>query len=367
MSQFSGLTMPVFSAFGWAGQETAVKYAMSQLELFISRLHAALPQELQGLMPHFGVDAESQIVYIASGAQLEPEPYLTFQARPLSFEMTLHITDEMYVGKMLSVAERQFDSWYTAVKQLGESWHLRIQQMEVIEGGHPSHYQDLYKGPVIELEREAANEITNRAIYLHGEEKWVTPIYFSLRLHSELVAAMGLGVIPTIRDHVMQLMPLLQFVHVLRKSSASGRTPKAAKTRAPRPAAAPIPAPITRTVTTEAGGEGKGQREQLFHFVSELKPLHLRKGFVNLLPQHWPYFAISTRTETRPIVVRYGSKRDEESSAWHLMPDDQTRIVLGPTSKVWLEDNFVANDMVDVTAYRLGENGVEVVLQAPES
>ena len=31
-NQFNGLTMPVFTAFGWAGEETAIQFALSQLD-----------------------------------------------------------------------------------------------------------------------------------------------------------------------------------------------------------------------------------------------------------------------------------------------------------------------------------------------
>ena len=370
MSQFSGLTMPVFSAFGWAGQEAAVKYALSQLELFVNRLHVALPQELQSIFPFFGVDNDSQTTYMASSHAMEPEPFVTFHARPLSFEMTLHITDEMYIGKILSVAERQFDSWYAAVQQLGEDWHVRIQQMEVVEGSHPSHYQDLYKGEVAEFERDAAAEIINRAIYLHGEEKWITPMYFTLRLHSEAVAALGPAVVPAYREHMAQLWPLLQFIHTPRKGASQTRAPKTAKTRAPRAQAAPLMQPSARATSTDkttAAASDGSSGEFLFHYTSELKPLHLRKGFVNLQPQHWPYFAVSTRTETRKVAVRFANKRDEESSVWHLVPDEQTRIVLGPTAKIWLESTFGANDSIEVTAYRVKDNDVELALTPVEA
>ncbi len=365
MSQFSGLTMPVFSAFGWAGQETAVKFALSQLELFVNRLHVALPQELQSIFPFFGVDNDSQTTYMASSHAMEPEPFVTFHARPLNFEMTLHITDEMYIGKLLSVAERQFDSWYAAVQQLGEDWHIRIQQMEVIEGAHPSHYQDLYKGPVTEFERDAAAEIVNRAIYLHGEEKWITPMYFTLRLHSEIVAAMGPAVIPTYREYMSQLWPLLQFIHTPRKGAGQTRAPKTAKARTPRTQTTPLMQPSLKPGSVDKAVASDGTSgELLFHYTSELKPLHLRKGFINLQPQHWPHFAVSTRTETRKVTVRFANKRDEESSVWHLVPDEQTRVVLGPTAKVWLENNFGPNDTIEVTAYKVKDTDIELSLTA---
>lgn len=365
MSQFTGLPMPVFSAFGWAGQEAAVKYALTQLELFVNRLHIALPQELQSMMPYFGVDTDSQAVYIGGSHKLEPEPYLTFQARPLSFEMTLHITDEMYIGKMLSVAERQFDSWYSAVQQLGEDWQLRMQQMEVPEEGLPSHYQDLYKGPVQEFSRETAQEVVSRAVYLHGEEKWITPLYFTFRLHSDLVSGMGPAVVPGYRDRILQLLPLLQFIHTPRKAAAASRTPKTPKTRAPRTQVIPAPVASPRPFSSTSTTDGVS-REEMFQFVAELKPLHLRKGFVNLEPRHWAYFTTGSRMETRPVTVRYGSKKDDESSVWHLMPDDQTRIVLGPTAQAWLEETFDASDNVIVTAYRVNNDKIEITLKQVE-
>lgn len=363
MSQFTGLMMPVFSAFGWAGQEAAVKYALSQLELFVGRLHAALPQEFQSMFPHFGVEQDSQMVYISSDHKLESEPYFTFQARPLSFEMTFHMTDEMYIGKMLSVAERQFDSWYTAVRQLGDDWTIRIQQMEVPEGGTPSHYQDLYKGPVNDLNRDTANEIVNRAVYLHSEEKWITPLYFTLRLHSETVAAMGPAVIPTYREYISRLLPLLQFVYVPRKSAGQGRAAKTPKTRTPKAPTAPLTPPVVPFMSEASSSTaGEGNRSELFRFTSELKPLHIRKGFVNLQPRHWHYFAVGTRMETRPVIVRYGSKRDTESAVWHLLPDDQTRIVLGPPVQSWLEENFAPDDAIEVVAHRLNDDKIEITL-----
>ena len=45
---FTGLTMPVFTAFGWAGQETAINYALDQLEQFIHLLHNNLSRQAKG-------------------------------------------------------------------------------------------------------------------------------------------------------------------------------------------------------------------------------------------------------------------------------------------------------------------------------
>ena len=100
----------------------------------------------------------------------------------------------------------------------------------------------------------------------------------------------------------------------------------------------------------------------MFRFVAELKPLHIRKGFVNLQPRHWQYFAVGTRMETRPVTVRYNNKRDGESAVWHLSADDQTRIVLSPPVQRWLQDNFVPEDTIEVVVYRLTDNKIEIAL-----
>jgi len=50
-NQFTGLPMPVFTAFGWAGEETAIKFALEQLELFIQQLHAGLSKGAREMKP----------------------------------------------------------------------------------------------------------------------------------------------------------------------------------------------------------------------------------------------------------------------------------------------------------------------------
>ena len=58
--EFTGLSMPVFTAFGWAGEETAINFALSQLELFIRELHNNLPRSVQEKLPAAGINRESQ-------------------------------------------------------------------------------------------------------------------------------------------------------------------------------------------------------------------------------------------------------------------------------------------------------------------
>ena len=84
---FNGLTMPVFTAFGWSGEENAIKFALSQLELFINSLHASLPREAQSTFPYWGVDHQSQIAYISAEEEPAEGLYISLAARPLNLEM----------------------------------------------------------------------------------------------------------------------------------------------------------------------------------------------------------------------------------------------------------------------------------------
>ncbi len=59
-NEFSGLTMPVFSAFGWAGEETALKYALAQLQQFIDALYLRLSPEIRNDFSTRGLSQENQ-------------------------------------------------------------------------------------------------------------------------------------------------------------------------------------------------------------------------------------------------------------------------------------------------------------------
>ena len=62
--EFTGLGMPVFMAFGWAGEEAALKYALSQLELFATEVQRGLPQSMQEELPFVGLSEELQSSYL---------------------------------------------------------------------------------------------------------------------------------------------------------------------------------------------------------------------------------------------------------------------------------------------------------------
>ena len=77
-TEFSGLTMPVFTAFGWAGEEAAINYALSQLDGFARALHEALAENITAYMPFFGLDKGNQVSYIAVERDHESGPFFSF-------------------------------------------------------------------------------------------------------------------------------------------------------------------------------------------------------------------------------------------------------------------------------------------------
>jgi hypothetical protein len=351
---FSGLTMPVFTAFGWAGEEAAINYALSQLDVFIGSLHGSLPRDAQALLPAHGLDKGSQSVYLATGDNPANSAYIAYYARPMSLEIALTITDKRLLSKALKAAETEPEAWRQLVTDLGPEWALRIQQMEVDEDdGSTSHYQDIYKDSVEKLDEDTAVRITSRAAFLNSEPKWVTPLYFSRRMESEQAAAMGTSIVKVMSDDVVALVPLIRFMTGQAKQKIKSRPARAAAMKA-RPKEAPV-VHVPNVLP-----------ENQFTYVSELMPLHLRKGFINLTPQHWPFFELSARTETRPVVVHFDGRYDRNSAVWRLVPDDQARIMLGPQVREWLEDHFNANDRILVTATKLENQEIQVTLQPTE-
>ena len=346
--QFMGLTMPVFTAFGWAGEEQALKYALSQLEQFINALHAALPRRMQTHLPFFGLNPDSQIAYLASSQDPEADVYVAFIARPLSLEMQLSITDQMALGKALRAADGDPERWLKLLQALPGEWTLHIKQMEVDpESGERSSYQDLFKDTVDELDQEAVQSLTSRASFLNGEPQWVMPLFLSRRFQAEQVATMGTEIVRVMAERVTELETLFEF---MTGRDARPKTVKAKKTkaaRAPRKAETLDP-------------------DKQFIYVTKLKPLHIRRGFVNLTPQHWEFFADTARATTREITVTFEDNVDKNSSVWRLSSNDLARIVLSEAVQGWLEDNFDPDDRVQVTATKTESDEIEVVLEPVE-
>ena len=341
---FVGLTMPVFTAFGWAGEEQALNFALSQLEDFISRLHAALPRRLQTHLPFFGLNRESQIVYLAANQEPEKDVYIGFITRPMSLELQLAANDEMAVGKALKAANADPERWRQLLGDLGEEWTLHIKQMQVDEdSGERASYQDLYKDSVANLDAETAEKLSSRAYFLHGEPQWITPFYVSHRYPAEQIATMGIDIIGVMVDQLRELLPLLEFL--------TGKT------------TAPPKKTRKKTVKKAATRVEDIDPETQFVYVTRLKPLHIRRGFVNLTPAHWPFFARTARSTTRAITVGYDDHVDKNSSVWRLSSNDMARIVLSDAVRFWLEDTFEPDDKVQVTATKLDDDEIEVVLE----
>lgn len=353
IKQFNGLTMSVFTAFGWAGEETAIKYALEQMELFINALHAKLSPAVQNRLEHVGVSPSTQTVYLAASPEAESDIHIAFYARPMSLELQLGITDKKALAKGFKEAKKQPALAHRLITELGADWSLRVQQMEIDEEtGEASHYQDLYKDLVVNLDEETAAGVFDKAAYLNGEDKWLTPVYLSRRFPSEQAANMGRAIIDVMSEHVTSLMPILSFLTGRKASKESARKKASARQKAKAAVAEPVIQ------------DSEIDPEEGFTYVAVLKPLHLRRGFVNLTSKHWPFFAVNSRTETRPVTVYYDGIYDKDSAVWRLLPNDQARLVLSPTVHQWLEDHFEANDRVQVTAKKLDGQEIQISLKA---
>ncbi len=352
---FTGLPMPVFTAFGWAGEETAINYALSQLEAFIQELHPALSHATKDKLPFFGLSRENQAVYLASDTDVENSVHISFLARPTSLEMQLSIRDEKTLAKGLKLAEKEPMLCHRLITELGPDWSLRVQQMQVDEEtGEAVHHQDLFKDSVTNLDQETAVAIMSKAAYLNDHDQWTTPIFLSRRYPSEQIAAMNQAVIQVLSEHIEAMMPVVNFL--------TGQT-KTKKSRAKsKPKAAPKIKQVEEALAEETQtlidlGEG-------FVYTTQLRPLHIRRGFINLTPEHWPFFSINSRTVTRPVTIYYNGIYDKESAVWRLVPNDQARVVLSPAVHAWLEDEFEDNDKIQVIATKLGEDEIQVSLKA---
>ncbi len=356
--EFAGLPMPVFSAFGWAGEETALKFALAQLQLFIDTLYLRLPADIRDEFPSRGLSQETQNVYLATGDTFDKEAFIAFNARPMSLEVQLGIVGKTLLSKGLAAVNKDPAAAHHILTQLDPNWTLRVQQMQVdTETGENAHHLDLYKDSINNLTEEQAREIFGRAAYLNEEDKWVTPVYLSLRMSSERVAAMGLAVLDIAGDLVSTLMPTLRLF--TGKKARKARASKAVKPPRRPTDAAEETAPGEQTIT----GSIKSMADS-FSYVADLKPLHVRRGFINLTPAHWPFFASSNRMETRDVTVVFGGRQDRHSSVWRLQPDDQARIVLGSQVQEWLEENFTGSETIRVVARRLDNDEIRITLDS---
>jgi hypothetical protein len=344
--------MPVFTAFGWAGEDTAQEFALSQLELFIESLFFNLPRDSQAQFPFYGLDRASKSVYLATEEDPTSGPYIAFYARPTSWEMGFTINDKAALKKAYTAASARPATFYDTLINLDANWKLRLQQMEYDpEEKKATHYKDILYDAITSMKDERLAEDIERAAFLSGEDQWLVPFYLSRRQDSEKFSAMRIAVIPSTVEDVNAMVPLVRLL--------TGKARKARKKARPAP-------PPLETKTTEDEGEIQEDGAARFTYVSELQGLHIRRGFINLTPRHWPFFSVSARTETRSITVLYDDKKDEKCAVWRLVPNDQARIVLSPAAHDWLQEHFDAGDSIEVQAVKTSDNHITLTLGGVE-
>lgn len=168
---------------------------------------------------------------------------------------------------------------------------------------------------------------------------------------SEFIAAMNTGVAPELATEFSEAtMPLVRLL--LGTTGTKGSRKTSTKTTRAR----------KKSKTTSASAVAENQVEE-FTYVSVVKPLHLRKGFVNLTPAHWAFFAINSRTVTHPVTLNYDGNIDKDSSMWRLVPSDMVRLVLSDKASAWFSDNFSAGNEAQLTVRKVAPREVEVKLE----
>lgn len=349
---FLGLTMPVFSAFSFLADDKAVAFALDQLEQFISALHAKLSREAQTLLPQRGLDRESQAAYLARGLRTEDDLFLTFHVKPTTLRIAVNLLDRAALNRALRTVQQRPDDWMDLLESLGDAWELRCQQMEVDpDTNETRNYKDLFKDRVTTLTPESSAELIDRLVYLNGEDRWLTPIYLTKSLAAEFVAAMGSAVAQQLAQEVNDLLPLLRlFSGGPRQRAGQRRTAPAKTTKSKQ-----------REASTSASDVAANRVDE-FTFNATLKPLHIRKGFINMTPAHWPFFAVNSRTEVRPVVLKYDGHTDKKSAVWRLAPNDIARLVLSEQVHRWLEEHFAPEDEIQISALKHADESIELEL-----
>jgi len=283
--------------------------------------------------------------------------HIVFFARPMSLELQLVLSEKKALAKGLKYAEEQPALAHRVVTELGEEWSLRIQQMQVDdESGEAANYQDVYKDSVVNLNEETAVTIFNKAAYLNSEEKWVTPLYVSRRFNAEQISVMRLEVLDVVGKEIEKLIPLVQFLRG-RKAAKKTKKTKPKKKRAKKKTAPTA----SSTITSSDIDPEKG-----FTFVTAVKPLCFRKGFVNMTPQHWDFFKINSRTETRDVTVYYDGVYDKDSAVWHIQSNGMARLVFSRSVHRWFKDNFDNDDQIHLAVKRLDGAEIQISLKAVE-
>ena len=349
---FLGLPMPVFTAFGWAGEEQALTYALDQLEQFIQNLQGGMSRELQTLFPHRGLNRETQGAYLARSLETERDLYVTFHARTTALRVAIQLHERTALSKAMEAIQADHATWYAGLQALDAGWELRLQQMEYNpETEEAVNYKDLFKDRVTELSEADSAEYINRMAYLNGEDKWLGTIELSKRMNSEFVAAMGTGVVGEVAKELEGMSAVLRLlVGGIKATKGKKKTARKAPAK-------------TKAKPTSASEIAEANLES-FTYVATLKAMHLRKGFVNMTEAHWPFFSINSRTVTREVILKYDGNVDKKSAVWRLKANDRARLVVGDRVAGWLDDNFNVDDQIQVTATKLADKSIEIELDA---
>ncbi len=354
--KFAGLGMPVFMAFGWAGEEAAQQYALTQLALFAEKLHDNLPQSLKDDLPYHGLSEDAQSSYLAASEDIESDVFIQFNARPASFEVQLALTDKEAINKGLKQIMKAPVNLQRLLALLEPDWNLRVQQIHVNEEtGDQGHYQDIYNDSLVPFDEGKAVEVFEKAAYLNSDDKWITPIFLSQRVTSEQAAAMQQDIVPVFVERLTLMAPV---VKMLRGQSARRAVRAAVKAKTGNK-------PKIKKIKNSPPAPKAPSTDQ-FTYVTELKPLHIKRGFVNMTPEHWPFFSINARTESRPVEVITESMRDKDSSVWRLQPHNLARLVLSPRAQRWLEQNFAPGDNIMLSVTRIENQDIQIVLDITE-
>ena len=338
---FTGLTMPVFAAFGWAGEEQAIEFALTQLESFASQLHANLPNELRTLYPFHGLNRQGQVAYLSADEDAESNAHIFFTAKPLKFGVTIALTDKKKLDRAYKNALKDVGNFHRLIQLLGPNWELRIQQMEIMDdaGSELSHFQDLFKDDAANVTTEQLTELIERAAYLNNDAQWKVPIFLTHRMESEQISIMGQGAIKHLSQFLENVLPISRLL--ANKMVRTGKTKEAKE--APRDEAAK---------QTSARDLILADRLEQLIYVSELKPICIRKGFIPLTAEHWPFFAQGARSTSRDVLVLFGRNQKEKAQVWRLVSNNQARIVLEQDAHHWISDTFNPQERIEVLAVK---------------
>ena len=264
----------------------------------------------------------------------------------------IYLNERNALNRAFTTIQKHPDAWLKALQGVGEAWEIRFQQMEYNpDTGEATHYKDVHRGPVAEMTAELSAELVDRMAYLNGEEKWLAPLSLTRSYGSEFIAAMNTGVASELATEISEnLMPMLRLM--LGTTGAKGARKTSTKTTKAR----------KKSKTTSARAVSENQVEE-FTYVSVIKPLHLRKGFVNLTPAHWAFFAINSRTVTHPVTLSYDGNVDKDSAMWRLVPSDMVRLVLSDKASAWFSDNFSVGNEAQLTVRKTAPREIEVKLE----